>query len=213
MKIHLVGAALLMSAIAACAGAEEEAPVVDGAAVEEVAVAPEATTAVQCQPMADNMPVAGRVSPYDSVAIDLGGQQAKLCYGRPSMNDREIFGGLLPYDTLWRTGANEPTTIHLPVAARIAGMDVEPGAYSIYTVPGEEQWTVIVNRSVSQWGIESAYSESVRAQEVGRAQVPAETIPEPVETFTIQSESTGANSADLVLEWENTRVRIPIERA
>src|SRR5690606_22092380 len=102
--------------------------------------------------------------------------------------------------------------IHLPVAAEIAGIPVEPGSYSIYTVPGRDEWTVIVNRSISQWGIETAYTPEVRAQEVARATVPAETIPEHVETFEITTEDAGANTTNLVLSWENTRIRIPVRR-
>lgn len=213
MRIRLMGTALLMSLFAACAG-EEEVPVVETEMQEpmgEMAMTPAA--AVQCAPMVERMAIADRPSPYDSATVAIGGEQAKVCYNRPSMRGREIFGGLVPYDTLWRTGANEPTTLHIPFAATIAGMRVEPGSYSLYTVPGEDQWTVIVNRSTTQWGIESAYSPDVRGQEVGRAQVPAETMTETVEQFTIEGESTGANSGDLVLEWENTRVRIPIQRA
>jgi hypothetical protein len=158
------------------------------------------------------MPLEGRPSPYDSTLVEVGGAQAKICYGRPSARDRVIFGGHLPYDTIWRTGANEPTIIHLPVAAEIAGLAVEPGSYSIYTVPGREEWTVIVNRSTSQWGIETAYTPDVRAQEVGRATVPAETIPTHEETFVITTEPTDANSTNIVLTWERTRVRVPIRR-
>ena len=167
--------------------------------------------ALRCQPV-ERMPVAGRASAYDSVAVSLGGAQAKLCYGRPSAKGRTIFGGLVPYDTLWRTGANEPTTIHLPVAAEIAGIRVEPGSYTLYTVPGRQNWSVIVNRSTSQWGHEGQYSAQVRGQEVGRATVTAERTTSPVETFTIRAEPSGANAASLVMEWENTRVRVPIRR-
>ena len=167
--------------------------------------------AVACSP-SSNMPVAGRASPYDSTAITLGDSRALVCYGRPSMRGRTVFGGLVSYDELWRTGANEPTIIHLPVAATIAGIAVEPGSYSLYTIPGREQWTVIVNRSTSQWGIENQYNDAIRAQDVGRATVPAEQIGSPVETFVIRSEPLGANGANLVLEWENTRVRIPVQR-
>lgn len=212
--LRKVGVLLVLGVVAACGG-EEAAPPAESPTMEAEGSAAEATPdtaalAIACQPQ--GMPLEDRVSPYDSVFVSVGGDQAKLCYGRPSMRGREIFGGLVPYDTLWRTGANEPTTIHIPFAAEIAGLRVEPGAYSIYTVPGEDEWEVIVNRSVSQWGIETQYTPEVRAQEVGRATVPSEQIDAPVETFTITSESTGPGSADLVLEWETTRVRIPIER-
>jgi hypothetical protein len=158
------------------------------------------------------MALEGRASPYDSVSVTLGNAQAIVCYGRPSVRDREIFGGLVPYDTLWRLGANEPTTIHLPFSAEIAGLAVPSGSYTLYTVPARDSWTIIVNRSTSQWGLESDYTEEVRAQEVGRATVPASASASFVETFTISSQETGPGSADLVVEWENTQVAIPIVR-
>jgi hypothetical protein len=212
--LRQVGALLVLGAVAACAGEEAEpiaeSPTMEAEAPMASASPDTAALTIACQPQ--GMPLEDRVSPYDSVFVSIGGEEAKLCYGRPSMRDREIFGTLLPYDTLWRTGANEPTTIHVPFSAEIAGLRVDPGAYSIYSVPGENEWQVIVNRSVSQWGIESQYTPEIRAQEVGRATVPSESIQAPVETFTITSESTGPDSAELVLEWETTRVRIPIER-
>ena len=178
------------------------------------AVAPAAPMApvAQCEPSA-RMALEGRASAYDSTIVQLGGARAKVCYGRPQMRGRTVFGGLVPYDTLWRTGANEPTIIHMPVAGTIAGIRVDPGSYSIYTVPGREQWTVIVNRATAQWGHESQYTPQVRAQEVGRAQVAAQRTTSPVEVFTIRSEAQAGNAANLVLEWENTRVSIPIRPA
>ena len=96
-----------------------------------------------------------------------------------------------------------------PVAATIAGVDVEPGSYALYTVPGEQEWEIVINSSTNQWGIESQYS-SVESQEVGRGSVPAEATDAPVETFEIRAEQQG-DAAELVLEWENTRVRVPVQ--
>jgi hypothetical protein len=216
MIVRLAGAAVLVAMVAACGGGENQgvgAGAGTAAAPETQQIAMDAPQEVAaCQPVA-RMPLEGRPSPYDSTMVQLNGATAKICYGRPALRGRQMIGGeQVPYDTIWRTGANEPTTIHLNTAAEIAGMRVEPGSYTLYTVPGREQWTVIVNRSTTQWGIESAYTAEVRAQEVGRAQVPAERTPAPVEVFTITSEDTGAGSANIVLEWENTRVRIPIRR-
>jgi hypothetical protein len=156
--------------------------------------------------------VANRASPYDSVLITVGTRQAKICYGRPSRRGRTVFDSLVAYNQLWRTGANEPTIIHIPFAAKIAGMDVQPGSYSIYTipVPAGAEWTVIVNRSISQWGEESGYTAEVQAQEVGRAPVTSAPITEHVEQFTIRSEPAGPNAANILLEWVNTRVTIPV---
>lgn len=162
-----------------------------------------------CTP-SGNMPVAGRQSPYDSVTVNVGGQQLRVCYGRPSAGGREIFGGLVPWGQLWRTGANEPTIIHVPFDAEIAGMRVPPGSYSLYTIPQESgEWTLIVNRSTSQWGHPSSYTPEVEGQELGRATIRTERLDQAVEMFTIRGEPTAAG-ADLLLEWERTRARIPV---
>jgi hypothetical protein len=179
------------------------------AAPEQDAPATAVAQDIACVPTASGDDLTGRASPYDSVRVQIGGQTAQVCYSRPNMRGREIFGGLIPYDQLWRTGANEPTIIHLPVAASIAGIAVEPGSYSIYTVPGADQWQVVVNRSTSQWGHENRYTPEIEAQEVGRATVSATSIAEPIEQFTIRAEPAGDGS-NVVLEWERTRVTIPI---
>jgi hypothetical protein len=166
-------------------------------------------TAPACQPSPD-MPLDGRASPYDSATIALGDGAAKICYGRPSLRGREMIGGdAVPYGQLWRTGANEPTILHVNVPARVAGLAVDPGAYSLYTIPEPGlEWTLIVNRSTTQWGHESRYTEEVEAQEVGRAQVPVESMDDRVEQLTIRPAERGGGA---VLEWQNTRVLIPIE--
>ena len=166
-----------------------------------------ASAQVGCTPQ---RPAANRASPYDSVAFTISGKRAVVCYGRPSSKGRTMIGGsAVPYGKLWRTGANEPTIIHLPVAARIAGVKVPAGSYSLYTIPGETEWHVIVNKSISQWGHESAYSAKVKAEEVGHGTAKVVKPARPVETFTITApKATGG--ADLILEWENSRVSIPV---
>lgn len=187
---------------------ETDAETVDAAPAAEQPAAQ--AQAPACAPMTENMALEGRASPYDSTMIVVDGRSAKVCYGRPSARGRTMIGGeAVPYGQLWRTGANEPTTLHLPFAASVAGVNVQPGSYSIYTIPGLEQWVVIVNRSTSQWGHEGRYTEQVRAQEVGRGMVPAGRTSSPVETFTIRSEPAQGGAA-MVLEWENTQVAIPI---
>lgn len=165
-----------------------------------------------CEPMTDRMELEGRRSPYDSASVSIGEGVAKVCYGRPSLRGRTMIGGdAVPYGQLWRTGANEPTTLHVNVPASIAGIAVEPGSYALYTIPREgESWTLIVNRSTSQWGHEGSYTEEVEAQEVGRADVEAEASDEAVERLTIRPMAGGGG---LVLEWQNSRVRIPITPA
>ncbi|MCI0372828.1 MAG: DUF2911 domain-containing protein, partial [candidate division NC10 bacterium] len=81
----------------------------------------------------------------------------------------------------------------------------------LYTVPGEKEWEIIVNRATSQWGHESQYTEAVKRQEVGRGKAAAERLSAPVETFTIRAEPGSGGAQRLVLEWENTRVAIPVK--
>lgn len=171
---------------------------------------PAQAQAPACAPMTDNMALEGRASPYDSTLISVGGQTARICYGRPSARGRTMIGGeAVPYGQLWRTGANEPTTLHLPFAASVAGIDLQPGSYTLYTMPGLEQWVVILNRSTTQWGHEGRYTAEVRAQEVGRGMAPVSATASHVETFTIRS-TPAEGGAALILEWENSRVTIPV---
>jgi hypothetical protein len=162
----------------------------------------------------NDVPVKGRQSPLDSVTFTAASQRIKVCYGRPSARGRAMIGGQgVPYGKLWRTGANEPTVIFTPVALEIAGIKVAPGKYSLYSVPGEKEWQIIVNRSTSQWGHESTYTKDVEAQEVGRGKVPAEKLGAPVETFTISPHPSSGEAQHLVLTWEKTRVAIPVKAA
>lgn len=163
-----------------------------------------------CVIMNRRTPPAERPSPLDSVSFTVAGKAVKICYGRPSARGRTMIGGeLVPYGRLWRTGANEPTMIHTSTALEVAGVRIDPGSYSLYTVPGESEWEIILNRSISQWGHESNYTDEVRAQEVGRGRVRSERLEGHVETFTIRTEPA-ERGVTLVLEWEHTRVRIPV---
>jgi hypothetical protein len=153
-----------------------------------------------------------RVSPLDSVSIRFHNGHAKICYGRPSLRGRRMLGGdEVPYGRLWRTGANEPTTIHLDRGLELGEIFLAPGSYSIYTIPGRESWQIIVNRATRQWGIESAYTDEVAAREVGRVQAPAERLESPVELFTIQPIPAGGDVWWLSFEWQDVRVRVTLD--
>lgn len=153
---------------------------------------------------------AERPSPLRETTFVLGGQEAKLCYGAPSARGRTVFGELEAFGVPWRSGANEATTLHLPFAAVVGDLALEPGSYSIYSIPGEEEWGVVVNGMAERWGI--PISEEVRAADIGSFTVPREST-EMVETLTYQWEPAGEDSGHLVLLWETTRVPIPIRRA
>lgn len=154
--------------------------------------------------------LANRPSPLDSTLVTLGEGTAKVCYGRPSARGREVMGGLVPYGQIWRFGANEATTVHLPFPARIGEVQVEPGSYTLYAVPGEDAWTITVNGALERWGI--PVDEAVAAQDLGSFTVPVEMLDDPVETFTMTFQATGADSAELLAEWERARIRIPVQR-
>jgi hypothetical protein len=159
-----------------------------------------------------NVPLEGRKSPLDSLTFSVAQKEVKVCYGRPSSRGRVMLGGPdIPYGKIWRTGANEPTIFYAPIPLKVAGVSVAPGVYSLYTVPGAKEWEVIVNRSTSQWGRENNYTAEVKAQEVGRAKVKTEAANPPLETFTIRAEPEGNKGASMVLEWEKTRIRIPVQ--
>ena len=207
---------LVVVALAGCGdtGGETEA---DEAATPTPAV--EATTPagdtapggeLACAPTASGAELTGRASPFDSITVAVGSGRAKVCYSRPSLRGRTMLGGeAVPWGQLWRFGANEPTIIHLNTAARIAGAEVEPGSYSLYAIPAEEgEWTLIVNRSTSQWGHEGQYTSEVQAQEVGRYPVSAEATDETVERFTIRPNPDGSG---VIAEWQDSRIHIPIE--
>ena len=154
----------------------------------------------------EKLPVNKRVSPLDSLSFKVEKSNVKLCYSRPSLKGRTMIGGeAVPYGKIWRTGSNEPTMIHTDGPLEIAGVKVQAGTYSIYTVPGEKEWEVIVNKSITQWGEEHNYTDAVKAQELGRGKVKPEAMKTPVEMFTITSEP-----GFLVLQWETTRVKIPV---
>ncbi len=158
----------------------------------------------------ERLPLATRQSPLDSLSFAVGRARVKLCYGRPSLRGRTVFGGLVPYGKLWRTGANEPTMIHTTAPILVAGVPLPAGSYSIYTVPGPAEWEVILNRSITQWGHESQYTDAVRRQEIGRGSAKAESSGDLVETLTFRVEPSPEQAAVLLLEWERTRVRIPL---
>lgn len=170
--------------------------------------APFALQEPACEP-SDQMPLEGRTSPYDSVAVQVGEAHVKVCYGRPAARGRTMIGGeAVPFGDLWRTGANEPTTLHTTGSIRVAGVPLEPGSYSLYTRPGEEEWEVFLNRSVERWGI--PITDEVREEEVGSGSVSRERPDEHVETLTLRVSDVSDEGANLVVEWEDFRITLPI---
>ena len=152
--------------------------------------------------------LASRPSILDSASVQLGTSTVKVCYGRPRKNDRQIMGGLVPFGAPWRMGANEATVIHIPSAGSIAGVAVQAGSYSLYAIPSEKEWQIVVNSVTQRWGI--PINAAVREKDVGSGAVPAESTPSSEDQLRMSFEKKGDKSADLVVHWDLTRVRIPV---
>jgi hypothetical protein len=150
-----------------------------------------------------------RPSPLRETRFTVGGTEALLCYGAPSVRGREIMGGLLPFGNLERIGANEATALHLSGPANVGNVALEAGSYSLYAMPGETEWTLYLNSNSDRWGI--PIDDAVRATELGSVTVAVEPIEEMVETLRYGFEPMdGGAMGDLVLEWEHTRIAIHI---
>lgn len=152
-------------------------------------------------------PFGRRASPLATVRWQAGAVPGELCYGRPSRHGRAVYGALVPFDSLWRLGANEPTRLYLGGAARLAGISLAAGRYSLYARPGPGSWTLFVSRSVLHWG--NDISAAVRAREVGHASIAVEPLTQAVETLTVTA-TPPADTVWLHFDWETTRVTLPI---
>jgi hypothetical protein len=147
-----------------------------------------------------------QASPAASVSLTVGTTKVKLDYHRPGVKGREIWGGLVPYDTIWRLGANEATTIDLDDPVRIAGQAVPKGKYALFAIPGKESWTIILNRKSGQWG---AYYHNQADDQIRFTVKPA---PAPFTEWMVFTLSpTGPGAAEVAMTWEKLRVAFPIE--
>ncbi len=146
---------------------------------------------------------AQRASPMDYARATIAGHQIEVQYGRPSTRGREIFGALVPYGSVWRTGANEATHLRSAVDLVIGDVRVAAGEYTLYTIPDEDGWTLIINSQTGQWG--TAYDES---EDLVRLPMAVESISEPVEQFTISVREGEDTDGVIVLEWERTRATL-----
>jgi len=143
-------------------------------------------------------------STTQTISQDFGLGKIIITYSRPNIKGRKIFGGLQPYGEVWRTGANWATTITFTENVIIEGNKVPAGEYSFFTIPGTDEWTIILNKTFKQWG---AYSYK-QADDLLRFKVKPMTMNESVESFAIQFANATTKSADLHLMWENTNVPI-----
>lgn len=151
---------------------------------------------------------AQRPSPLGETIIGIGGQEASFCYGRPSAKGRTVMGELVPFGQPWRMGANEATALHLPFTAEVGGVELEPGSYSLYVIPGEDEWTFVLNSVAERWGV--PINDEVMAGDVGRFTRPAGPTDAMVEQLTVGWHAHGEGMGHLVIQWESTLVEIPV---
>src|SRR3954447_24453159 len=127
------------------------------------------------------------------------GKSITVNYSSPRAKGRKIYGGLVPYGQVWRTGANEATTLVTDTNLTIGGKDVPAGSYTVFTVPNEDKWTFIVNKKTAEWGVPYKYE----ADELLRTDMKVEKLSSPMENFTIVFHSQG-NVCMMHVQWENT---------
>ncbi len=147
-----------------------------------------------------------RPSPGVTLTQQIGVMEVTVKYSRPGIKDREIYGGLVPFGELWRTGANATTSFTFSDDVTIEGNKVPAGEYGLYTIPTTDEWTIIFNKNLG-WGT-GAYKEE---DDVARFTVKPEKMAHTVETFTIEFGNIKDNWAYVVLSWENTMVKFKIE--
>ncbi len=146
-------------------------------------------------------------SPAAALKQRVGLTDIEIAYSRPGVKGREIFGGLEAYGKVWRTGANNATTITFSTPVTFGGAEVPAGTYGLFSIPGEKEWTVILNKNAGQWG---AYRYK-QEDDLARVKATPVRLAEPVETFTIGINDIRDESATLEIVWEKTRVPVKIE--
>ena len=144
-------------------------------------------------------------SPFTKVEQKVGLTDVTLEYSRPSMRDRAIFGNLVPYGKLWRTGANKNTTVTFSDDVTVDGQTLKAGSYAIFTTPNEESWDVVFYADANNWGTPREWDDSKVAAKVAAKVYPLDF---KVETFTIGFDELSNNSATLGMIWENTYVGV-----
>ncbi|MEN1786376.1 MAG: DUF2911 domain-containing protein [Bacteroidota bacterium] len=147
-------------------------------------------------------------SPSSELEQMVGLTEVEVEYSRPSMKGRTIFGALVPYDQLWRTGANKNTMVSFSDAVSVEGKPLEAGSYAIFTKPGEAVWEVIFYSDTENWGIPRAWDASKVAATV---KVPVFPIETPIETFTITIDDLHHNGGTLGMMWEKTYIGVKFE--
>lgn len=145
-------------------------------------------------------------SPTQTIKQDFALSSIEVVYSRPNIKGRTVFGDLVPFGKLWRTGANAATKLTFGEDVSVGGVAVKAGTYVLYTVPNKDEWEVILNKGLSNWGIDGYKAE----ENVASFKVKPSSLPTSVETFTILIANVTASSADVVVQWDKTQIAIPV---
>ena len=144
------------------------------------------------------------LSPPATTETIIGGKKITIKYNTPLMRGRKIMGELVPFGKVWRTGANAATTLITEADLDIGGLRVPKGTYTLYTLPGQTEWKLIVNKQIGQWG--TVYNED---QDLGRVNMTLKQSSTSVEKFNIALNSNNSTGGVLTLTWENTEASVP----
>lgn len=146
------------------------------------------------------------LSPKINKETTIGLANVQLEYGQPTTQGREIFGALIPYGKVWRTGANSSTKLTTDREIELAGQKIPAGTYGLYTIPEKGEWTIIIHKNSKLWGA-GGYNET---EDLVRFKVPSTPLKDAVETLSINFENFTTNGGALIIRWENTMVSIPV---
>lgn len=155
-----------------------------------------------------------KISPQKVATYTQNGMDLSVAYSSPYKKGRVIFGELVPFDKVWRTGANEPTTFTTKTALKIIDKDLPAGTYALWTIPGRDSWLVIFNSEVPDWGVTllSGGKDTTRDadSDVIKVEVPSRSLSGERENFTISFD--GQDPVNLSLSWDKTIVQVPINK-
>lgn len=157
------------------------------------------------QPSPVNFPAA---SPSCTIKQRVGLTDIQIAYSRPGVKNRTVFGGIVPYGTVWRTGANSATKITFSTPVKLEGNDVPAGTYSLFTIPGADTWTIIINKDANQWG---SFQYNSNDDLVRFTVTPMTLDDTTVDAFTIEFTQIRDDSAVLMLIWDKTVVPIQLQ--
>ena len=146
------------------------------------------------------------LSPNSTITQDISTSKIEITYSRPSLRGRTVFGDVVPFGSVWRTGANSATKVTFGEDVRIGDVNIKAGSYSLYTIPDKTEWEVIINKNTGNWGA-NGYDTN---DDVVRLKVRPVALESAVETFTISIGSITFSSCTIDLSWERTHVSIPV---